>query len=253
MDSQERQLRILDLARAEGKVDVAGLASTFGIAVETARRDLRALVERGVLRRVHGGAVAVETTGFESDAGYRASANVREKRRIASAAAALLHGAESVYLDEGFTPRLIAEELASVARLTVVTASLPAAQALASSTGVTVLLLGGRMRGRTLATVDHWALRMLCELQIDVAFLGANGISREHGLTTPDPAVAAIKTAAVNQSRRRVLVGTHTKFGVSSFCRFAMVPDFETIVTDQGLSVHEAKRYEALGPRVLRI
>jgi len=101
--------------------------------------------------------------------------------------------------------------------------------------------------------VDHWALRMLGELQIDVAFLGANGISREHGLTTPDPAVAAIKQEAVRQSRRRILVGTHTKFGVTSFCRFATVPDFETIVTDGALSVHEAQRYEALGPRVLRV
>ncbi|MFJ3957122.1 DeoR/GlpR family DNA-binding transcription regulator [Arthrobacter sp. NPDC090010] len=253
MDAQERQSRILDLARAQGQVDVVSLGQGLGAAAETIRRDLRVLVDRGVLRRVHGGAVAVETAGFESDAGYRATAHVGEKRRIASAAAAMLQGAETVFLDEGFTPRLIAEELASEARLTVVTASLPAAQALSRSPGVTVLLLGGRMRGRTLATVDHWALRMLGELQIDVAFLGANGISREHGLTTPDPAVAAVKQEAVRQSRRRILVGTHTKFGVTSFCRFATVPDFEAIVTDGAFSAHEAQRYEALGPRVHRV
>ena len=79
----------------------------------------------------------------------------------------------------------------------MVTSSLLAAGALAESPEVTVLLLGGRMRGRTLATVDHWALRMLGDLVIDLAFLGANGISREHGLTTPDPAVAAVKAAVV--------------------------------------------------------
>lgn len=82
-------------------------------------------------------------------------------------------------------------------RLTVVTSSLLAAQELAECPQVTVLLLGGRMRGRTQATVDHWALRMLGEMVIDVAFLGANGISRERGLTTPDPAVAAVKQEAV--------------------------------------------------------
>ncbi|QTF72799.1 DeoR/GlpR family DNA-binding transcription regulator [Arthrobacter woluwensis] len=253
MEPQERQARILDLAREQGKVEVASLVPALGAAAETVRRDLRALVDRGVLRRVHGGAVAVETAGFESDTGYRATANVAEKRRIAAAAAELLHGAETVFLDEGFTPRLIAEQLRDARRLTVVTASLLAAQALSRSPGVTVLLLGGRMRGHTLATVDHWALRMLGELQIDVAFLGANGISREHGLTTPDPAVAAIKQEAVRQSRRRILVGTHTKFGVTSFCRFATVQDFETIVTDGALSAHEAQRYETLGPRVLRV
>ena len=252
METSDRQLRILDLAREQGKVEVTELSVTFAVAVETIRRDLRTLVERGVLRRVHGGAVAVETAAFESPTGYRAARNVAEKRRIAATAARLLQGAESVFIDEGFTPRLIAEELASATRLTVVTASLPAATALSGNPGITVLLLGGRMRGRTLATVDHWALRMLSELTLDLAYLGANGISREGGLTTPDPAVAAVKQEAVRRSRRRVLVGTHTKFGVSSFCRFAEVADFGTIVTDTGLSATEAHRYEALGPKLIR-
>ena len=117
---------------------------------------------------------------------------------------------------------------------------------------MTVLLLGGRMRGRTLATVDHWALQMLGDLVIDLAFLGANGISREHGLTTPDPAVAAVKAEVVARSRRRVFVGLHTKFGVSSFCRFADISDFEVLVTDSGLNATEARRFSAVGPPVIR-
>jgi DeoR family transcriptional regulator, fructose operon transcriptional repressor len=115
-----------------------------------------------------------------------------------------------------------------------------------------VLLLGGRMRGRTLATVDHWALRMLSDLVIDLAFLGANGISREHGLTTPDPAVAAVKAEVVARSRRRVFVGLHTKFGASSFCRFAEIADFEVLITDSGLTPGEARRFSVLGPQVVR-
>ena len=117
---------------------------------------------------------------------------------------------------------------------------------------MTVLLLGGRMRGRTLATVDHWATDMLSRLVIDLAYLGTNGITVEHGLTTPDPAVAAVKQTAVRVARRRVLVAAHSKFGVSSFCRFAEVGDFDTIVTGTELPLDEARRYEALGPAVLR-
>jgi DeoR family fructose operon transcriptional repressor len=244
---------ILGAARERGRVEVASLVPELGVAAETVRRDLRVLVDRGVLRRVHGGAIAVESAGYESDVGYRSQANVGSKRRIAHAAAQLLKGAETVYIDEGFTPQLIAEEVGRSGRLTVVTSSLPAAQVLADRSEVTVLLLGGRMRGRTLATVDHWALRMLGEMVIDVAFLGANGISREHGLTTPDPTVAAVKREAVRRSRRRVLVGSHTKFGVSSFCRFAELADFEVAVTDTGLSVAQARKYEAMGPRVIRV
>ncbi len=154
------------------------------------------------------------------------------------------------------TPQLVAEailvQLAADEKLTVVTSSLLAARSLAGDPRVTVVVLGGRLRGVTMATVDHWATRMLKELVIDLAYLGANGISREHGLTTPDPAVAAVKAQVVARARRRIFVGVHTKFGVFSFCRFADLPDFEALITDTGVSAAEAHRYSVLGPNVIR-
>ncbi|MBB2993637.1 DeoR/GlpR family transcriptional regulator of sugar metabolism [Mycolicibacterium iranicum] len=251
MDSDTRQSRIVEFARTRGRVDVASLASELDVASETIRRDLKVLAGRRLLKRVHGGAVPMETAAFESGVEYRSQVDLAQKHRIAGAAAGLLHGAETVYLDEGFTPRLIAERLAEE-DLTVVTSSLLAAEALAHSRTVTVLLLGGRMRGRTLATVDHWAVDMLSGLVIDVAYLGTNGISLEHGLTTPDPAVAAVKSTAVAVARRPILVAAHSKFGESSFCRFAKVSEFESIVTGAELGPGEARRYEALGPVVIR-
>ena len=252
MRADERQRHILGRARAVGRVEVGSLATDLAVAEETVRRDLRELVDRGVLQRVHGGAYPVESAGFESNLAHRSTSLVGEKRRIASAAAERLHGAETVYIDEGVTPQFVAEAIRPDSPITVVTSSLLAAGALAESPQVTVLLLGGRMRGRTLATVDHWALRMLSDLVIDLAFLGANGISRDHGLTTPDPAVAAVKAAVVERSRRRIFVGLHTKFGAASFCRFAEISDFEVLVTDTGLSPHEARRFSVLGPQVVR-
>jgi DeoR/GlpR family transcriptional regulator of sugar metabolism len=94
---------------------------------------------------------------------------------------------------------------------------------------------------------------MLAGFVLDLAFVGANGISREHGLTTPDPAVAEVKAQVVRVARRRVFCGVHTKFGVSSFCRFAEVGDFETIITDTSLPATEAHRYSLLGPQVIRV
>ena len=252
MRAEERQRQILSRARADGRVEVGSLALDLDVAAETVRRDLRELVGRGVLQRVHGGAYPVESAGFESNIKHRSTSLVGEKRRIAAAAAERLHGAETVYVDEGVTPQFVAEAIRPDSPITVVTSSLLAAGALAESPQVTVLLLGGRMRGRTLATVDHWALRMLSDLVIDLAFLGANGISRDHGLTTPDPAVAAVKAAVVERSRRRIFVGLHTKFGAASFCRFAEISDFEVLVTDTGLSPHEARRFSVLGPQVVR-
>ncbi len=251
--AEERQREIIRVARASGSVDVNDLAVQLGVAKETVRRDLRALEDHGLVRRTHGGAYPVESAGFETTLAFRATSHVPEKRRIAAAAAELLGDAETVFVDEGFTPQLLAEALPRDRPLTVVTASLPVAGALAEAENVSVLLLGGRVRAGTLATVDHWTTRMLAGFVIDLAFIGANGISREHGLTTPDPAVSEVKAQAVRASRRIVFVGVHTKFGAVSFCRFADVGALEAIVTSTLLPAAEAHRYSLLGPQIIRV
>ncbi|MFW0789731.1 DeoR/GlpR family DNA-binding transcription regulator [Gordonia sp. CPCC 205333] len=252
MDSDTRQRQIVEFARTRGRVEVISLADELDVASETIRRDLRALATRRLLKRVHGGAVPLETAAFESGLEYRSQVDLAQKHRIAAAAADQLHGAETVYLDEGFTPRLIAERLADQ-QLTVVTSSLLAAEALAHSSTVTVLLLGGRLRGRTLATVDNWAVDRLSSLVIDVAYLGTNAISLDHGLTTSDPAVAAVKGTAVRVAHRSILVAAHSKFGQSNFCRFAELADIESIVTGTELDAERADRYEDRGPSVIRV
>ncbi|MEU6005582.1 DeoR/GlpR family DNA-binding transcription regulator [Streptomyces sp. NPDC047453] len=251
--AEERQREIVRLARASGSVDVTALAADLGVAKETVRRDLRSLEDHGLVRRTHGGAYPVESAGFETTLAFRATSHVPEKRRVATAAAELLGDAETVFVDEGFTPQLIAEALPRDRPLTVVTASLPVAGALAETGTISVLLLGGRVRSGTLATVDHWTTRMLSGFVIDLAFIGANGISREHGLTTPDPAVSEVKAQAVRAARRVVLAGVHTKFGAVSFCRFAEVGALEAIVTSTLLPATEAHRYSLLGPQVIRV
>jgi len=251
--AEERQRHIVRAARATGSVDVTTLAADLGVAKETVRRDLRALEDHGLVRRTHGGAYPVESAGFETTLAFRATSHVPEKRRIATAAAELLGDAETVFVDEGFTPQLIAEALPRDRPLTVVTASLPVAGALAETENTSVLLLGGRVRPGTLATVDHWTTKMLAGFVIDLAFIGANGISREHGLTTPDPAVSEVKAQAIRASRRTVFAGVHTKFGAVSFCRFAGIGDLDTVVTSTLLPMAEAHRYSLQGPQVIRV
>lgn len=252
MYAEERRAWLLARARAQGRVDVVAVSDELAVAPETVRRDLKTLEAHGLLRRVHGGALPVERLGFESALSARVVSMRDEKDRIAKRAVDLLDGAESLYLDEGSTTQAVVEHLPADRPLTVVTSALPAALALAARANVTVLVLGGRVRGRTLATVDHWASRMLDDLVLDLTLVGTNGISLEHGLTTPDPAVAAIKAAAVSAARRRVLLCDHTKFGLDSFCRFAHVRDLEAVVSDAGLDEATAARYENLGVTVVR-
>lgn len=253
MSAEQRQQQIIKWAREAGSVDVSQLAAAFSIAPETARRDLKALVDRGLLRRTHGGAYPVESAGFETSLAVRTTRNVAAKQRIAEAAVEEVRDAETIFIDEGFTPQLIAERLPDTDSYTIVTASLPVAAALSVRPSVSVLMLGGRVRGRTTATVDHWATDMLSTFTIDLAFVGANGVSRDRGLTTPDPAVAHVKSMVFQVARRVVFAGIHSKFGAVSFCRFADAAQLHTIVTDAGLPTTEAHRYSLLGPNVIRV
>jgi DeoR family fructose operon transcriptional repressor len=115
-----------------------------------------------------------------------------------------------------------------------------------------VLQLGGRVRGRTLATVDDWALRPLADLYVDVAFIGTNGCTVEHGLTTPDPAEASVKRAMIGAARRVVLLADHSKIGNDYLARFGALTDLDLLITDSGLDADLAADVEAAGVRVVR-
>ncbi|MFE9243295.1 DeoR/GlpR family DNA-binding transcription regulator [Nocardiopsis sp. NPDC006938] len=250
MYAEERQKVILERARHDGRVDVTGLASEFDVTYETVRRDLTALERHGVLRRVHGGAIPVERLGFEPALTVRDSVMTQEKERIAKAALAELPDEGAILLDAGSTTGRLAEQLPTDRELTVVTNSLSIALTLTPRTNVNLMLLGGRLRTRTQASVESWALRALAECYVDVAFMATNGVSVERGLTTPDPAEAEVKRAMIASSRRAVLLADHTKVGNDHFARFAAVEDLDLVITDNGLADGLADEMETAGPTV---
>lgn len=251
MYAEERQQAILERARGDGRVDVAALAADFGVTYETVRRDLTVLERHGVLRRVHGGAIPVERIGFEPELHLRDSVLTEEKERIAKAALAELPEEGAVLLDAGSTTGRLAAQLPTDRELTVVTNSLPIAATLSSRANITLLVIGGRLRSRTKATVDAWALQVLEQTYVDVAFMATNGISVERGLTTPDTSEAEVKRRMVRAARRAVLLADHTKVGNDHFARFAGVDDIDCFITDTGLAGGLADELRALDLRVV--
>jgi DeoR family fructose operon transcriptional repressor len=243
----ERRRWLVDQARQAGRIDVAEVARALTVAKETVRRDLTALESEGLLRRVHGGAIPVERLGFEGTLTLRNSSRPDEKGRIADYAIGLLGTAESVYIDEGSTTQAFAERLHPRRALTVVTNSVPVALLMAPREHVTVILIGGRVRGKTLGTIEHWAIRMLEDFVFDLSVMGTNGLTVERGLTCPDAGVAAVKARAVMSSRRSVLVTDGSKIGSDSSYRFAQVRDLSTIVTDRSASDGQLRRLRTLG------
>lgn len=252
MYAEERQQEILRLARAGGRVDVGTLAENMNVTAETIRRDLTTLERAGLVRRVHGGAIPVERLGFEPALDTRDAVLTEEKERIAKIALAELPEDGAIILDAGTTTARLAQALPTDRELTVVVNSPVIAATLGIRPNLNVLQLGGRVRGRTLATVDDWALRPLADIYVDVAFIGTNGCTVERGLTTPDPAEAAVKRAMINSSRRTVLLADHTKIGNNYLARFGDVTDLDLLITDTGLAAELVSEIETAGVRVIR-
>jgi DeoR family fructose operon transcriptional repressor len=253
MYAPERQQAILGRARSEGRVDVNSLADVFDVTPETIRRDLTGLERRGVLRRVHGGAIPVERLGIEPAVEQRYDVNAVQKERIAKAALDQLPDGGSIIIDAGTTTVRFAEILPTDRDLTVVTHALPIASMLAERTNITLHLVGGRIRPGTLAAVGNWSARELAEVFVDVAFLGTNGVSPSHGLTTPDLAEAAVKTALMRSARRTVVLADHSKFGRDDFAHVADLSEVDTIITDSEVDADMAREIEDVGPEVLRV
>jgi DeoR family fructose operon transcriptional repressor len=252
MYAEERQQRIVEQARAAGRAEVSGLAADLGVTAETIRRDLTALERHGLLRRVHGGAIPVDRLRFEPALATRDAVRQDEKERIAVRALDELRDAATVILDAGSTTSRLAELLPTDRELTVVTDSLAIATTLSSRPNVTLLLLGGRVRSRTMAAVGDWAVAQLRGLLVDVAFVGTNGVSGARGLTTPDPDEAAVKRAMIAAGRHVVVLADHTKVGDDQFARFGAIDDVDVLITDTGLDAATATELAAAGPRVER-
>jgi DeoR family fructose operon transcriptional repressor len=253
MYAEERQQIILERARAKGRVDVAALADEFAVTTETIRRDLTVLERHGVLRRVHGGAIPVERLGFEPAVAAREAVMTEQKERIAKAALNELPSEGTILLDAGTTTAKMADLLPVDRELTVVTHSVNIALSLAGRPNLTVMLVGGRLRSRTLASVDAWALQALKDTFVEVAFIATNGLSIERGLTTPDSAEAMVKRAAIASARRCVLLADHTKVGNDYFARFAELGDIDTMITDSGIDSAVAAEFASAGPTVITV
>jgi DeoR family transcriptional regulator, fructose operon transcriptional repressor len=240
MYGAERQQLLAQQARTDGRIDVTAASEALGVAPETIRRDLGALERQGLVRRVYGGAVLLERLDFEPEVNQRDQTRSGEKDRIARAALDLVPQRGTVLLDAGTTTNRLAALLPQDRELTIVTNSLPAAAQLAAQGHTNLHVLGGRVRGTTLATVESWALNVLGGMTVDVGFFGTNGFSAAGGCTTPDTAESAVKTAMVQACRRRVLLSDRSKYGDDQFIRFAALDEIDVVVTDDGLDEQAA-------------
>lgn len=249
--ADERHTHILEHMRRSGRVDAVRVADELGVTGETVRKDLIALERLGLLRRVHGGAVPAQSPTFEPAVETRTQFG-SEKARIATAALEYLPVEGSVLIDAGSTTAKLVDVFPGDRDLTVHVNALPLAMALLTRPRLTVYTLGGRLRRTTFAEVGDGAVRALADVNVDVAFLGTNGISMTRGLTTPDPDEAAVKRHMLDCAAKRVVLADHGKFGVVKGSKHADVRDVDVLITDTGLSDDWCERLRTAGVEVRR-
>jgi DeoR family transcriptional regulator, fructose operon transcriptional repressor len=252
MYAEERQQAILTRARELGSVDVDTLSTGFDVSQETIRRDLKTLEHAGVVRRTHGGAIPVERLTFEPALAQRDRLMTEEKEAIGHEALALVPDSGAILIDAGSTTRRLAQILPADRGLTVVTNSPAIGLLLAHRDDLTVMLLGGRLRKTTIATVDDWALHAISQVHVDIAFMATNGLSVARGLTTPDPSEAGIKRAMIASAARVILLADHTKIDDNYFARFGDLDDVDLLVSDSGLSDESTQQFLQAGLDVVR-
>jgi len=234
MLAPQRQSAILDRVRRTGGVRVSELVGEFGVSDMTIRRDLEVLADRGLVRKVHGGATvlgpgATEEPGFAAKSARQQS----EKAAIAARAAALVEPGTAIALSAGTTTAALAAHLVDIAGLTVVTNSIPVAETLRGSEA-TVVLTGG-IRTPSDALAGPVAVAAIGGLHVDVLFLGVHGMSDRAGFTTPNLMEAETNRALVAAARRTVVLADHTKWQTVGLATIARLDEADTLVSDEGL------------------
>lgn len=238
---EERRRQILERVQVDGRVRVRDLAESIGVTEATIRKDIADLDRTRLLRRTHGGAIAVRPS-YEPDIAERVDRNSDAKHAIARACLNEIADGDAVYLDSGTTTATIARVLSDPAsglaglriprNVNVLTNSMDVAIRLAPVATVRHTVLGGLYRPLGGCFVGPLAISSLEKFTLNTAFIGVSGIDAS-SVTVADLSEAQVKSAAMNQSRRVILPLDHTKIGVSDFVRVCDLDQIDIIITDE--------------------
>ena len=219
-------------------VRVAELSQCFGVSEVSIRRDLERLERQGLLQRVHGGAVAVAVdTGSDKPASAPIP-HLDEKRRIGRAAAALVRPGDRLLFDSGTTvlevARALSNGLVGTDSLTAITCSLPIVQDLGHCPGIHMLLLGGIYLPEHRIVTGPQTLESLRGLHADKMFLGADGMTLSHGVTTANVLEAEVDRAMAKATQEVILVADSSKIGGIGLTSIMPLERVHKLITDAG-------------------
>lgn len=255
MLSEQRYKIIMDLLEQEPIVKNNALCKLMSTTRETVRRDLMTLEEKGLLKRIRGGAMKI--TKGSAPSAYesfheRKQSQVVYKEHIAKEAVKLIQDGQVVALDSGTTALLLARELKGRFRsLTVVTNSLAITNELAGAAGIELIVTGGVYKEDEEAFLSDFASLIFSKIHVDIFFLTTCGISVEAGVTYQRMDEILVQTKMMKAADCTIAIVDSSKLGVNSLVRMCGIESIAALVTDVGISAEQKRRFEKAGVHVV--
>ncbi len=238
MNKQKRWTKITELCKKTDIVSVDEIVNELQISAATARRDLQAMEDLGMVIRTHGGAKIAGSQYDEPSMILKTESNTSEKKQIAYAAAKLIKDNQMVYLDAGSTTYAMLEYI-TAKNITVVTPGIPHVEILGKR-GISTIMLGGIVRWTTQAITGKQASKQLSDYYFDVCFIGTNGIHEQIGFTTSNEMEAETKSIAIQHSKQAYILADASKFNRLCLVQFANL-DEATVICNNAADFDESK------------
>jgi DeoR/GlpR family transcriptional regulator of sugar metabolism len=233
MADRDRDDRLVEFVRLRGTATVEALSLEIGVGPSTVRRDLRRLSDEGRLVRTYGGATLADRPAAGPNA--QASRAQAEKRRVAAAAARLVHDGQTIAITSGSTAVEFARQLVGRSDLTVITNSLDVAQVLVDREGIQLVVLGGVVRPRMHSLLGHLTEQACRELRADTLFMGIGAISLERGLMNDYMPEIVTDRAVRSMATTIVVMADSTKFDHVAPALVFGLDEVDVIVTDSAV------------------
>lgn len=246
MHASARQAAILRALAREGSCSVMDLASQLSVSDETIRRDIKAMAAKGLLERVHGGAILPDILR-EPDFQKRMAYNAEAKARIARAVAREIRNGDSIFVDTGSTTLYVARALGEHSELMVVTNGADIARTLAQSGRNKVYLAGGEIRSDDGAVLGGSAVRFVESFRVRTAVLSVGAVQLEDGCMDFHLNEADLAQVAIRRASRVIVVADHSKFGAQAAVRVCDFSQISALVTDRPPPAPFARRLEEAG------
>ncbi|MGQ9626595.1 MAG: DeoR/GlpR family DNA-binding transcription regulator [Anaerolineae bacterium] len=255
--AEERRAVIIEEIAKHHRVEVSTLSRKLGVSEVSIRRDLAFLEERGLLKRVHGGALALPLVRYEQSYREKEQQNIAEKERIGRAAARLIQENGKVILNSGTTvlqvARNISPQILQNGRLTVITNSLPIVRELGRWEGVQIILLGGLYLPNQDILVGPQALSALKGLHVERMFLGTDGLTISHGVTTSSLLEAEVDEAMTKAASEIIVVTDSSKIGCVGLVSIIPLNKIHKLITDQNAPPDFIAALEEMGVEVILV